>query len=93
MRKFALSARVFSGFSQGAQTPYAGDGEPPPSEAVIREGALKTLQDTVTGLNLDNCGCGILSKLPVDPSQMAMARSLRSTGITPLRHYCGAVRP
>jgi type I restriction enzyme R subunit len=37
-----------------AQTPYAGAGEPPPSETVIREGALKTLQDTVTGLNLDN---------------------------------------
>jgi type I restriction enzyme, R subunit len=42
------------GFSHGAQSPYAGAGEPPPSEAVIREGALKTLQDTVTGLNLDN---------------------------------------
>ena len=26
----------------------------PPSEAVIRDGALKTLQDTVAGLNLDN---------------------------------------
>jgi type I restriction enzyme R subunit len=42
------------GFSAGAQAPYSGAGEPPPSEAVIREGALKTLQDTVTGLNLDN---------------------------------------
>jgi type I restriction enzyme, R subunit len=42
------------GFSHGAQSPYAGAGKPPPSEAVIREGALKTLQDTVTGLNLDN---------------------------------------
>jgi type I restriction enzyme R subunit len=42
------------GLSAGAQTPYSAGGEPPPSEAVIREGALKTLQDTVTGLNLDN---------------------------------------
>ena len=42
------------GFSHGDQTPYAGAGEPPPSEAVIREGALQTLQETVTGLNLDN---------------------------------------
>jgi hypothetical protein len=25
--------------------------------------------------------------LPVDPSQMAMTRSLRSTGITPLQRY------
>jgi type I restriction enzyme R subunit len=42
------------GFSAGEQAPYAPGGEPPPSEAVIRAGALKTLQDTVTGLNLDN---------------------------------------
>jgi type I restriction enzyme R subunit len=42
------------GLSAGAQTPYLAPGEPPPSEAAIREGALKTLQDTVTGLNLDN---------------------------------------
>jgi len=42
------------GFSAGEQTPYAPGGDPPPSEAVIREGALKTLQDTVIGLNLDN---------------------------------------
>jgi type I restriction enzyme R subunit len=42
------------GLSAGAQTPYSPDGEQPPSEAVIREGALKTLQDTVTGLNTDN---------------------------------------
>ncbi|QWG12797.1 DEAD/DEAH box helicase family protein [Bradyrhizobium sediminis] len=42
------------GLSAGTQTPYAAGGEPPPSEAVIREGALKTLQDTVTGLNTDN---------------------------------------
>jgi hypothetical protein len=31
--------------------------------------------------------------LPVDPSQMAVTRSLRSTGITPFRRYYGAVRP
>src|SRR6267378_3482973 len=31
--------------------------------------------------------------LPVDPSQMAMARSLRSAGITPLHRYYEAVRP
>jgi type I restriction enzyme, R subunit len=42
------------GLSAGTQSPYSAGGEPPPSEAVIREGALKTLQDTVTGLNLDN---------------------------------------
>jgi type I restriction enzyme R subunit len=44
------------GFSAGGQAPFAtgGAGELPPSEAVIRAGALKTLQDTVTGLNLDN---------------------------------------
>jgi type I restriction enzyme R subunit len=42
------------GFSAGEQAHYAPGGDPPPSEAVIREGALKTLQDTVIGLNLDN---------------------------------------
>ena len=30
---------------------------------------------------------------PVGPSSTAMTRPLRSTGITPLRHYYGAVRP
>ena len=30
---------------------------------------------------------------PVGPSSTAMACSLRSTGITPLHHYYGAVRP
>jgi type I restriction enzyme R subunit len=52
----ALDEKAFKpdGFAQGAQAPYSVAGEPPPSEAVIREGALKTLQDTVTGLNLDN---------------------------------------
>jgi type I restriction enzyme, R subunit len=39
-------------FSPGPPTPYSGEG--PPSETEIRDGALKTLQDTVTGLNLDN---------------------------------------
>jgi type I restriction enzyme R subunit len=42
------------GFSAGEQATYAFADGSPPSEAVIREGALKTLQDTVTGLNLDN---------------------------------------
>src|SRR6516165_2026665 len=31
--------------------------------------------------------------LPVDPSQMAVTRSLRSTDITPFPRYYGAVRP
>jgi len=31
--------------------------------------------------------------LPVDPIQMAMACSLRSTGVTPLYHYYEAVAP
>jgi hypothetical protein len=31
--------------------------------------------------------------LPVDPIQMAMTRSLRSTGIPPLHHYYEAVPP
>src|SRR5713226_3301698 len=30
---------------------------------------------------------------PVGPSSTAMTRPLRSTGITPLHHYYGAVRP
>jgi type I restriction enzyme R subunit len=42
------------GLSEGKQAPYAPGDESPPSEAVIQAGALKTLQDTVTGLNLDN---------------------------------------
>ncbi|MGB9117435.1 DEAD/DEAH box helicase family protein, partial [Bradyrhizobium sp.] len=42
------------GLSEGQQAPYAPGSESPPSEAVIQAGALKTLQDTVTGLNLDN---------------------------------------
>ena len=42
------------GLSEGQQTPYVpGDGAPA-SETVIRDGALRTLQDTVVGLNLDN---------------------------------------
>src|ERR1700730_11922391 len=44
------------GFSAGVQAllsaPHAD--APPPSEPVIRDGALKALQDTVTGLTLDN---------------------------------------
>jgi hypothetical protein len=31
--------------------------------------------------------------LPVDPSQMAMTRSLRSTGITPFPHYLKSSNP
>jgi type I restriction enzyme R subunit len=42
------------GFSHGPQAPFATAGEPPPSEEEIRAGALKTLQDTVAGLNTDN---------------------------------------
>lgn len=42
------------GFSHGPQAPFASAGEPPPSEEEIRAGALKTLQDTVAGLNTDN---------------------------------------
>jgi type I restriction enzyme R subunit len=54
VRALDEKANKADGSSHGAQTPYAGAGEPPPSETVVREGALKTLQDTVTGLNLDN---------------------------------------
>src|SRR4029077_5425063 len=42
------------GLSTGAQTAYSASGEPPPSEAVIREGALNAMQDTVLGLSLHN---------------------------------------
>jgi type I restriction enzyme R subunit len=43
------------GFSACAQAPFdAGPDEAPPSEDDIRTDALKTLQDTVSGLNLDN---------------------------------------
>ena len=42
------------GLSHGPQAPFTAAGEPPPSEQEIREGALKTLQDTVIGLNTDN---------------------------------------
>jgi type I restriction enzyme R subunit len=42
------------GLSEGRQAPYAPGDESPPSEAAIQADALKTLQDTVTGLNLDN---------------------------------------
>jgi type I restriction enzyme R subunit len=42
------------GFAAGEQAPYDADGEQPPTEADIRADALKTLQDTVIGLNPDN---------------------------------------
>ncbi|GAB1715040.1 MAG: restriction endonuclease subunit R [Nitrobacter sp.] len=42
------------GFAAGDQAPYGADGEQPPSEDEIRTGALKALQETVVGLNLDN---------------------------------------
>jgi type I restriction enzyme R subunit len=42
------------GFAAGEQTPYAAEGDPLPSEADIRADALRTLQDTVAGLNPDN---------------------------------------
>jgi type I restriction enzyme R subunit len=44
------------GLSEAGQQPYQPDGagDPPPSEVEIRANALKTLQDTVTSLNLDN---------------------------------------
>jgi type I restriction enzyme R subunit len=43
-----------AGFAEGQQTPFAPGVESPPSEAIIQAGALKTLQETVTGLNPDN---------------------------------------
>lgn len=44
------------GFSAGDQEPYKPSDEPvaPPTEEAIRADALKTLQDTVASLNLDN---------------------------------------
>jgi type I restriction enzyme R subunit len=43
------------GLSAGDQQPYdAGEGAAPPSEEAIHADALKTLQDTVSSLNLDN---------------------------------------
>lgn len=42
------------GFAAGEQTPYQADEDAAPSEADIRADALKTLQETVTGLNPDN---------------------------------------
>jgi type I restriction enzyme R subunit len=48
-------AAKLDGFADADQAPFtAADGDAPPSEPVIRDGALKTLQDTVTALNLDN---------------------------------------
>lgn len=46
--------RMQDGVSEGAQSPYAGDGETPPSEQEIRDDAAKTLQAIVGGLNVDN---------------------------------------
>jgi type I restriction enzyme R subunit len=42
------------GFSEANQVPYVSGGDAPPGEIAIRDGALKTLQETVAGLNLDN---------------------------------------
>jgi type I restriction enzyme R subunit len=42
------------GFAEKGATPYLAPPEAPPSEEAIRSDALKTLQDTVGGLNLDN---------------------------------------
>jgi type I restriction enzyme R subunit len=42
------------GFAAGEQTPYAADGDQPPGEDDVRADALRTLQEAVAGLNLDN---------------------------------------
>jgi type I restriction enzyme, R subunit len=42
------------GFAEQSATPYQASPEAPPNEEAIRSDALKTLQDTVGGLNLDN---------------------------------------
>jgi len=42
------------GLSEKGATPYQAPPEAPPSEEAIRSDAIKTLQDTVGGLNLDN---------------------------------------
>lgn len=42
------------GFAETGGTPYQATPEAPPSEEAIRSDALRTLQDTVGGLNLDN---------------------------------------
>lgn len=42
------------GFGEKGAAPYQAPPEAPPSEGAIRSDALKTLQDTVGGLNLDN---------------------------------------
>jgi type I restriction enzyme, R subunit len=54
VRALDEKSRKPDGFSEGQQAPFVPGDEPPPSEAVIQAGALKTLQDTVTSLNLDN---------------------------------------
>jgi type I restriction enzyme, R subunit len=54
VRALDEKAHKVGGLSEGQQAPYgSGDGSPP-SEVAIQADALKTLQDTVTGLNLDN---------------------------------------
>jgi type I restriction enzyme R subunit len=54
VRALDEKSRKPDGFSEGQQATFAPGDEPPPSEAVIQAGALKTLRDTVTSLNLDN---------------------------------------
>ncbi|SHK61449.1 type I restriction enzyme, R subunit [Bradyrhizobium lablabi] len=54
VRALDEKSRKPDGFSEGQQAPFVPGDELPPSEAVIQAGALKTLQDTVTSLNLDN---------------------------------------
>jgi type I restriction enzyme, R subunit len=54
VRALDEKALKVEGFSAGDQAVYAAVGEAPPSESVIRAGALKTLQDTVAELNVDN---------------------------------------
>lgn len=54
VRALDAKAGTPDGLSHGPQTPFVAAGEPPPSELEIRDVALQTLQDTVTGLNTDN---------------------------------------
>jgi type I restriction enzyme R subunit len=54
VRALDEKSHQLDGLSEGQQAPYAAGEESPPSEAVIQAGALKTLQDTVTGLNPEN---------------------------------------
>lgn len=54
VRALDEKAHKLGGLSEGQQAPFGPDDGSPPSEAAIQAGALKTLQDTVTGLNFDN---------------------------------------